>query len=90
MSVKTVGLFEAKTRLSELCREVATGGETIVISLRGRPVAELAPVRERRRAGSSLLDDLARFQASHPRARGEPEFPDVWRDRSLAGGNPLD
>ena len=38
-----VGIFEAKTRLSELVDQVATNGEEVVITKRGRPVARLLP-----------------------------------------------
>jgi prevent-host-death family protein len=38
-----VGVFEAKTRLSELL-ERAERGEEIVITRRGQPIARLAPI----------------------------------------------
>ena len=40
--MRTVGAFEAKTRLSELL-ERASRGETIVITRHGHPVARLVP-----------------------------------------------
>lgn len=39
----TVGVHEAKTHLSDLLRRVEAG-ETVVITRRGEPVAELHPV----------------------------------------------
>jgi len=39
-----VGLFDAKTRLSELVEQVASGGADFVITRRGKPVARLAPI----------------------------------------------
>lgn len=49
--MKTVGAFEAKTHLSSLLEEAA-GGEEILITRHGRPLARLVPVdctgRERR------------------------------------------
>lgn len=49
--MKTVGAFEAKTHLSSLLEDVA-GGEEILITRHGRPLARLVPVnahgRERR------------------------------------------
>jgi prevent-host-death family protein len=49
--MKTVGAFEAKTHLSSLLEEVA-GGEEILITRHGKPLARLVPVdsggRERR------------------------------------------
>lgn len=44
----TVGIFEAKNRLSELV-ERAARGEEIVITRRGQEVARLVPPRERDR-----------------------------------------
>ncbi len=40
--MKTVGAFEAKTRLNELLRQVSEG-ETIRITRRGVPIAKLVP-----------------------------------------------
>ena len=57
--MKTVGSYEAKTRLAELLDEVA-GGATIVISRRGRPVAELRPVAAPSELGPA--DALARLR----------------------------
>ena len=42
--MKSVGIFDAKTHLSELVAE-AERGETIVITRKGEPVAELGPLR---------------------------------------------
>ena len=42
---KTVGAFEAKTRLSELL-DLAAMGERFTITKRGKPVAMLVPLEE--------------------------------------------
>lgn len=39
----TVGVFEAKNRLTALLNEVESGGE-IIITRRGKPIARLAPL----------------------------------------------
>ncbi len=39
----TVGVFEAKNRLTALLNEVEDGGE-VIITRRGKPVARLAPL----------------------------------------------
>lgn len=89
--MKTVGLFEAKTRLSELCREVADSGEPILIERRGIPIAELVPPRRPKTKTRGILDDLARFNAAHPPADDEPDFPEVWLERSPpSSASPLD
>lgn len=60
--MKTVGAFEAKTHLSSLLEEVA-GGEEILITRHGRPLARLVPVnahgRERRIEAIERLRDFA-------------------------------
>lgn len=43
--LRTVGIFEAKTRLSEICAEVVESGDTVVISKRGEPMVQVRPVR---------------------------------------------
>lgn len=42
----TIGLFEAKTKLSEIVRK-AEAGERFTITVRGRPVADLIPTQTR-------------------------------------------
>lgn len=42
--MKTIGLFEAKTRLSELLAEVAESGEPFVITRRGAPLVRVEAV----------------------------------------------
>lgn len=62
-----VGIFEAKTRLSELVDQVSAGGEAILITKRGRPVARLMPATDQ----DSTVEDamrllLAAREASRP------------------------
>ena len=40
----TIGIFEAKTKLSEIIRQVEAG-ERFTITVRGRAVAEVVPTR---------------------------------------------
>jgi prevent-host-death family protein len=46
--MKTVGIFEAKTHFSALVTEVEAG-ETIVVTKKGKPVARIVPIGERKR-----------------------------------------
>jgi prevent-host-death family protein len=48
ISMKTVGIFEAKTHFSALVTEVEAG-ETIVVTKKGKPVARIVPIAERKR-----------------------------------------
>jgi prevent-host-death family protein len=45
-TVQSVNVAEAKRRLSDLLGRVAYGGETVVITRRGRPMAKLVPPGE--------------------------------------------
>jgi prevent-host-death family protein len=45
MTSKTVGAFEAKTHFSALI-EAAERGETIVVTKKGKPVAQIGPIAE--------------------------------------------
>ncbi len=53
----TYSLYEAKAQLSALVRKVREG-RSVVITLRGEPVAEMRPVGKRAAGLASLLDDL--------------------------------
>jgi len=64
--VQTIGLFEAKTHLSELVARAEQGEET-VITRHNKPVAKIVPVRadapfdvERRRKAVAAMRELGR------------------------------
>ena len=60
--MREVGAFEAKTHLSALLDEVARG-ETIIITRRGRPVAQLtAPEAPDREAAVAAVATLRRLR----------------------------
>ena len=61
-----VGTCEAKTRLSELIREVQTG-QRFIITNRGEPVAQLVPIdRAAGRDVAGAIDAFLAFKAAHP------------------------
>lgn len=62
-----IGLFEAKTHLSELVERVASQGEEVRITRRGTPVARLVPIpRIESPVESALALLLAARQGSRP------------------------
>jgi len=65
MSTQTMGLFEAKTHLSELVARVEAGDE-VVITRHNKPVAKIVPIGRVRRAGAlrrqAALDALQAFE----------------------------
>lgn len=56
--MREIGSFEAKTHLSELLAAVEAG-ETVTITRRGKPVAQLVPVK---RSGRDRREALRRLQ----------------------------
>ena len=43
--MKTIGLFDAKTRLSEICDTVATTQHAVIVTRRGQPLVTIQPIR---------------------------------------------
>ncbi|MEH0196646.1 type II toxin-antitoxin system Phd/YefM family antitoxin [Caulobacter sp. CCNWLY153] len=67
--MREVGVLEAKTHLSALLDAVEKGGEAVLITRNGRPVAKLSPAEEAattpRRASAAEL--VERFKALRER-----------------------
>ncbi len=42
--MKKIGLFDAKTRFSEICEQVAQGGESVIVTRRGQPPVRIEPL----------------------------------------------
>jgi prevent-host-death family protein len=60
--VTEIGLFEAKTRLSELVRQVKAG-ESFIITQRGEPAAKLTPIRNNgRRSARRIAEAIRRLR----------------------------
>ena len=72
--MREVGVLEAKTQLSSLIETIEAGGEGVVITRRGKPVARLSAAHsepKRRYSGAELV---AMSQALRERiARENPE-----------------
>jgi len=71
--MRTVGIFEAKTKLSEICEEVARTGVGVVVTRRGKPLVRISPVADDRLV--SVWEDRATYIASHGPMREELEIP---------------
>jgi prevent-host-death family protein len=67
--VAEIGLFEAKTRLSELVRKVRAG-ESFTITQRGEPSAELVPVRGKKGRDSKRIAEAVRRLREMPKIQG--------------------
>jgi antitoxin (DNA-binding transcriptional repressor) of toxin-antitoxin stability system len=86
--MKTVGIFEAKTRFPALCESVAASRTPVLVSKRGRPLVMIEPVREELAGGRPDIHTAWRaWKAEHSEVTGD--FPEVWLHRQRAKGNPL-
>lgn len=66
MTEKTVSIADAKAHLSELV-ERAAGGETVVITRRGRPIARMsAAARPRKSVDRQRLERLTAAMPAQP------------------------
>src|SRR5947208_8629804 len=67
----TIGLFEAKTKLSELCEQVARRRQPVVITRRGRPLVRIEPVGPGKGMSSSVWDSRDAWEKQHGALREE-------------------
>jgi prevent-host-death family protein len=84
--MKRLGIFEIKTKLSQVCEEVAQTGESVLVTRRGKPLVRIDPLDTSEERGSSVWEARERFEAAY----GVPDdFPDIERRRDPAK-NPFD
>ncbi|MGV9007500.1 MAG: type II toxin-antitoxin system Phd/YefM family antitoxin [Brevundimonas sp.] len=74
--MRSIGVFQAKARLSALLHDVEATGEVIVITRHGKAIARLSPENEftmprRRLSGHDLAERARRFRESQ---KADPEF----------------
>ena len=90
---KKIGIFEAKTKLSELCQNVAETDTEYIVTRRGKPIARIVGA-QRDGAQSSLSqlpinEALEQWEAQFP-AQGASDFPDVWEERRRQKSSPFE
>ena len=73
--METFALYDAKNRLSELCKQVVETGEPCVISRRGRPIVKLVPVDEEA-TRASVWETVEEAQAKYGPLDAEVELPE--------------
>lgn len=57
--MNAVGLFEAKTKLSEICAEVAAKGVSVLVTRRGKPLVRIEPIRPDKTRARGIWDRRA-------------------------------
>lgn len=63
--MKSLGLFDVKTRLSELCQQVADTGESVTVTKRGKPFVRIVPLAARADVPPSVWDLREQDEAAH-------------------------
>jgi len=82
--MRTVGIFEAKAKLSEICEQVARSGESVVVTRRGKPLVKIEPAEVDR---SSVWEDRAEYIARRGKMKEEFDLPERSRE---VPASPLD
>ncbi len=71
INMRALGIFEIKTKLSQVCEDVARTGESVLITKRGKPFVRIDPlksfpsnmssvwdIRDAYLSGQEITDDL--------------------------------
>jgi prevent-host-death family protein len=61
----TIGLFEAKTKLSEICERVAAQGVSVMVTRRGKPLVTIEPMKPAKSGRKSVWDRRAAYEKKH-------------------------
>ncbi len=72
--MKSIGIFEAKTKLSEVCEEVARTGRPTEIRRRGEPLVRIVPLAGKDESRSEIWERVSEWEAAHPKAGDDGEF----------------
>jgi prevent-host-death family protein len=62
--MKTLGIFEIKTKLSQICDEVARTGESVLVTKRGKPLVRIDPLPGTTPGGSEVWEKRRAYEAS--------------------------
>ena len=82
--MKTIGIFEAQTKLSEVCEEVARTGCATEICRRGKPLVRIVPLPDETSAKSEVWELVSDWESTHPATEEREEFerpPQISSDR---------
>ena len=80
---ETIGIFEAKTKLSEICTHVEEGSAEYVITRRGRAVARIVPLRgDKSPERGGIRSRMRQTEKEHGSISDDAgDFPEVWKNR---------
>ena len=63
--MNAIGLFEAKTKFSEICDQVASRKIAVVVTRRGRPLVRIEPIPATDAPGTSVWGRRTEFVRTH-------------------------
>lgn len=88
--MRVIGIFEAKTKFSSLCKTVADNREPILVQKRGQPLVVISPVCDTDIGDrENILSAWQNWNAAHPED-SESDFPEVWKNRHNREHSPLE
>lgn len=73
--MKSMGIFETKNRLSELCEEVARGEGPLVVTRHGKPLVRIVPY-ESKVSQETVWDTVEECRARYGPLDEDLELPD--------------
>jgi prevent-host-death family protein len=62
--MKMIGVFEAKTKFSKICDEVARSGRSVLVTKRGHPLVRIDPLPSYTTAKSQVWEAREQFDPS--------------------------
>lgn len=80
--MKNIGLFEAKTRLSEICEKVRKEKQSVLITRRGKPLVRIDPIED---VNNGVWDLARRFKKVHGPIKDDLELPprSVYKEKTF-------
>jgi len=82
--MNAIGLFEAKTKFSEICERVAAKGVAVVVTRRGKPLVTIEPIPADKVRQVSVWDHRAKIEKKHGRFAEDfalpPREKQTWRN----------
>ena len=74
--METIGIFEAKTRLSEICERVSKTNEPILITKRGIPLVKIDPIKKNENNQSEIWNLRKKFIKDNGQINDELDIPE--------------
>ena len=85
--METVGIFEAKTKLSQICKRVAQTKEPVLITVRGIPLVKIDPIINKDNNKSNIWEIRKDFIQKNGQFEQDFDLPIRSKESFL---NPLD